>query len=113
MERGLLAEHSAREFLLENGMKHIRSNYRCRRGEIDLIMEDNEYIVFVEVRYRGNQRFGGALSSITQTKIARLRRTAEHYLQRFDPRGNRPCRFDLVIPGPGLNSDCTWIRNAF
>lgn len=108
-----MAEHRALRFLTENGMKHIRSNYRCRSGEIDLIMEHEGCIVFVEVRYRGNQRYGGALGSIGRSKIARLRKTAQHYLQRFDPGGDRPCRFDLVIPDTVDASDCLWIRNAF
>jgi putative endonuclease len=94
-------------------MQHIRSNYRCRRGEIDLIMQDDEYLVFVEVRFRSSQRYGGALASIGQRKKARLRTAATHYLQRFHPYGDRPCRFDVVIPDPIHLSQCTWIPNAF
>ena len=95
-------------------MKHIHSNYRCRCGEIDPVMKDEEQIVFVEVRYRGGQRYGGALASVGPRKISRLRRSASHYLQRFDPAGKQPCRFDVVIPDsesdPGGG---TWIKNAF
>jgi putative endonuclease len=94
-------------------MRHIVSNYRCGCGEIDLVMEDGEHTVFVEVRYRASARYGGALASISRGKIAKLRRTAAHYLKRFDPRGTRPCRFDVLAPDPDNASEWTWIRNAF
>lgn len=94
-------------------MRHVHSNYRCRCGEIDLVMRDKEFIVFVEVRYRGSQRYGGALASVGPRKISRLRCAALHYLQKFDPTGKQPCRFDLVIPDSGSDTECTWIRNAF
>lgn len=113
LEKGRQAEQLARRFLIDNGMKHIQSNYRCRCGEIDLIMEDKEYIVFVEVRFRGSQRYGGALASVGRQKVARLRKTAQHFLQRFDPAGHRPCRFDLLAPKTVDAPGWVWIRNAF
>ncbi|MFC1680570.1 YraN family protein [Pseudomonadota bacterium] len=94
-------------------MKHVESNYRCRFGEVDLIMQENECLVFVEVRFRASQRYGGALASVGRNKIARLRRTAQHYLQRFDPAEHRPCRFDLVIPDSSDGNGWVWIKNAF
>lgn len=111
--RGAQVERQARRFLIRQGLKHVQSNYRCRYGEIDLIMEDNGELVFVEVRYRNSERYGGALESITRKKQARLRATAEHYLQRLNPRDDRPCRFDVVLSGPAQATRCAWIRDAF
>ena len=107
-----MAERLACQFLIERGYRHIQSNYRCRYGEIDLIMEDNDYLVFVEVRYRHSGRYGGAIASIDHRKQAKLRATAEHYLQRSRVASNRPCRFDVVLLGPSQTGfEC--IRNAF
>ena len=113
LKKGQQAEQRALRFLIDKGMKHIHSNYHCKCGEIDLIMEDKEYIVFVEVRFRGSQRYGGALASIGRQKVARLRKTAQYFLQRFDPAGRRPCRFDLLVPESIDEPEWTWIRNAF
>jgi len=76
-------------------------------------MEDDEYLVFVEVRFRRSQRYGGALASISHGKKTRLRAAAEHYLQRFHRKGDRPCRFDVVAPDSASRSKFTWIQNAF
>ena len=114
LEIGRWAEQRARRYLIDKGMNHLHSNYRCKSGEVDLIMDDGGCTVFVEVRYRRNHRFGGALASVDRRKISRLRNAAQHYLQRFDPSGQRPCRFDIVIPElSGDGADCLWVKNAF
>lgn len=76
-------------------------------------MEDNHYLVFVEVRFRGSSRFGGAVASIDKRKQAKLRATAEHYLQRTHQTGDRPCRFDVVVLGAAGSPECEWIQDAF
>lgn len=104
-------ERLAEEYLLSKGFTLIQRNFLCKTGEIDLIMQDQEYLVFIEVRYRENKDFGGALASITAGKQRKLRRTAEYFLlQNF---GNTPpvCRFD-VIAIEGKN-ELEWIKNAF
>lgn len=83
-------------------------NYRCRMGEIDLILEDRGTLVFVEVRLRSNAGFGGAAASITARKQDRLIRAAQHYLQQL--RVLPPCRFDAVLLDGGRME---WIRDAF
>ncbi len=114
LKRGQLAERKAREFLIQNGLRHIESNYRCPCGELDLIMEDGEHVVFVEVRYRNNERFGGALASIDAKKQNKLRATAEHYRQRRRPICHRPCRFDVIsLTGDVNAADPAWIKDAF
>ena len=107
------AERQAYRYLIEKGLTLVCSNYRCRLGEIDLIMKDREYLVFVEVRHRSHSGYGGALASIGHRKIGRLRATAAHYLQRSDPGETRPCRFDVVVSDSRPGVECTWIRNAF
>lgn len=78
--RGALAEEAAAEFLKERGFSSLERNYSCRFGEIDLIMRDGHTLVFVEVRYRRNKSFGGAIESITVAKRQKAvaRRPALH-----------------------------------
>ena len=94
---------------MSGGLRMLERNYRCRGGEIDLIMRDGETMVFVEVRYRRNQRFGGALGSITTSKQRRIVLAARHYLQKS--RWPGACRFDVI--GLSAESPPDWIRGAF
>lgn len=94
-ERGQQAETLALSWLQQRGLVCVARNYRCRMGEIDLIMHDGTTLVFVEVRQRRSARFGGAATSITPAKQARLVRTAEHYLHTLP--SLPPCRFDAVL----------------
>ena len=106
---GQRAEDRAQARLIAHGLQPITRNYRCRGGEIDLVMRDGDCLVFVEVRFRRDRGFGGALSSIDTRKRQRLILAAEHYLARDGWRG--PCRFDVVAyDGDGAE---TWIRDAF
>jgi putative endonuclease len=106
---GREAEARAEAMLLAQGLTLVQRNYRCRGGEIDLIMRDGGTLVFVEVRYRRSERFGGAIASIDRRKQARLTAAAGYYLQRHP--SPLPCRFDVVAIGAGDRVD--WIRNAF
>ncbi len=108
--RGALAEEAAAEFLTGRGLTLLERNYRCRFGEIDLIMRDGRVLVFVEVRYRRNKSFGGAVASITASKRQKLLLTARHYMS---ARQEIPaCRFDAVLLN-GDTGDLEWIENAF
>lgn len=109
------AERIAERFLIRHGLKLGARNYRCRHGEIDLIMQDGETLVFVEVRLRkpmrGKGDFGGALASITAAKQAKIIATAQHYLAGM--KHLPPCRFDVVLLN-GLNvQDVEWLTSAF
>ncbi|MGB9110335.1 MAG: YraN family protein [Telluria sp.] len=85
----------------------IEANFRCKVGEIDLVMREGDTLVFVEVRQRADRSRGGAAASITPAKIRRIVRAAQVYLQRF--RRMPPCRIDVVaIDGGTLE----WLRNA-
>lgn len=112
--QGRLAEDFACRFLQGRGLEVLARNYRCRRGEIDLVMKDSGCIVFVEVRYRGNARFGSAAETVDRRKQARVIATAQHYLQRHRDAAGAPCRFDVVTLSPGSPSaPLQWIRDAF
>ena len=92
----------------------VSRNYRCRRGEIDLVMRDVRTLVFVEVRRRRSRRFGGGLESVDQRKQARLTAAAEHYLATHRVSVDCPCRFDVVaIDGPPRRTTIEWVRDAF
>lgn len=104
------AEQIAAMYLQQNGLILLDRNYRCRFGEIDLVMREGKTLVFVEVRLRRDNSFGGAGSSITPSKQQKLTRTAEHYLQQH---GMASCRFDAILMRkPGVDH-IEWIKNAF
>ncbi|MBI1395103.1 MAG: YraN family protein [Betaproteobacteria bacterium] len=103
------AEDLALAHLSSRGLVLRARNYRCRFGEIDLVMTDGATLVFVEVRRRTNPRFATAAESITQQKRSRLIATAGHYLAQA--RVDSPCRFDAVLVDRDGRID--WIRDAF
>mgnify|MGYP000488701769 FL=1 len=104
-------ERLAEDYLTAMHFTVIERNFLCKRGEIDLIMKDQDYLVFVEVRYRETQEFGGALASITAGKQKKLRRAAEYYLLKHFGNTPPPCRFDVV--GIEGQDEIMWIKNAF
>ena len=87
----------------------LARNYRCRLGEIDIVMCDGPEPVLVEVRYRGSEGSGGPGASVDQHKQRRLAAAAAHYLQRAGD--DLPARFDVVAVHRGPRIE--WIRNAF
>lgn len=112
--RGAWAEDLALAHLRDAGLRLETRNYRCPRGEIDLVMRDGEVVVFVEVRYRTGGWFGGGVESVDAGKRTRLRATASHYLRAHPAAATLPCRFDLVAIGPGAGGPAVqWIANAF
>ena len=108
------AEQLARQQLESRGMKVVDRNFRCPMGELDLVMMDGEVLVFVEVRYRRNDRFGGAAASIDSAKQRKLNRAAEFYLQQNQSLAFRECRFDVMaVSGTGGKYQFDWISDAF
>jgi putative endonuclease len=107
--RGKSAEDQAHDFLVGKGLKPVCRNYRCKQGELDLVMSDQQALVIIEVRYRKSNVYGGALESITASKQARIIAATQHYLSTL--RIDRPLRFDVVAIS-GDNS-IKWIKNAF
>jgi len=114
LQSGESAESLAWAFLEKRGFKLIQKNFRTKAGEIDLIMKQKSCLVFIEVRYRKNQDFGGAAASITASKQTRIRKTAQIFLQQNPGLDYKECRFDVIaISGIGDNTEIQWIDNAF
>ncbi len=92
----------------------MERNFHSRFGEIDLIMRDGEYLVFVEVRLRKSNQFGSAPETVDWRKQQKLRRTAEYYLTQKLGTVDTPCRFDIfAITGNPTKAETQWISNAF
>jgi putative endonuclease len=112
-ERGTQVETAVSRYLKQQGLKLLASNYHCRGGEIDLVMQDKSVLVFVEVRYRKNTRFGSAAETVNKRKQSRIILTAQHYLQQHTGKHDS-CRFDVVAVSPADSGfQFEWINNAF
>jgi len=113
-QQGRRWEQVAESMLRGRGLRPLTRNYTCRCGEIDLIMLDKSVLVFVEVRYRQNERYGSGADSVTLAKQRRIVLAAKQFL-RLNPRhDNRPARFDVVSVGRGTGGiELNWIRSAF
>ncbi len=77
---GKLGEMLAKRYLSDKGYKITESNYRCSYGEIDIIAENGNKIVFIEVKYRQSLTYGYPREAVTKRKQEKLRKTAEHYI---------------------------------
>ena len=109
---GSLGEQQACDYLKSQGLTLVMSNYSCRMGEIDHIMQDGDCLVFVEVRTRASNAFGGALASVTYSKQQKLIKTAMLYLTIHKRHNQQPIRFD-VLSMEGVPAVITWVKNAF
>jgi putative endonuclease len=111
-QTGDAAEDLALQHLLQAGLRLLERNFRTPGrggGEVDLIMRASDgTLVFVEVRHRSANAFGGAAASVTPTKQRRIIFAARHYLLRW--RQTPACRFDLVTTGP---EGVQWLQAAF
>jgi putative endonuclease len=113
LRRGRWAEGEAARYLEQQGLRLITRNFRCRHGEIDLIMRDRSELVFVEVRLRSDSRFGDGFDSVTGPKRRRLMTAARYYLTRRNP-SNLPCRFDVVsVSKRNYHAQVDWLQDAF
>ncbi len=111
------------DYLRRQKLKLIARNYRCRLGEIDLIMQDQSTLVFIEVRYRQHGNFGSSLESVTLIKQHKIIKTAEYYLLSHQLSEKMACRFDVVGVKPSTEklaniskldpAQVEWIKNAF
>lgn len=105
---GRAAEEATATLLERHGLRLLARNYRTRFGEIDLVAQEGDMLVFVEVRARAGRAYGGAAASVDGIKQRRLVAAARHYLARL---GREPaCRFDVVSWEGGR---ARWIRGAF
>jgi putative endonuclease len=111
---GQAAENAACRFLQTHGLRLVARNYACKLGEIDLIMLDQQTLVFIEVRYRHNLHYGSSAESVTFAKQRKLVKTAQYYLQRHTATKHTACRFDVVaLTQLALKPGIEWIKDAF
>ena len=110
--QGKTAENLACAYLEQRGLVLLERNFRCRLGELDLVMRDREQWVFVEVRSRRQNRYGSATETIDSRKQQRLLRTAAYYLQKYHL--DVSCRFDVVaIDRAHSPPVLEWLQDAF
>lgn len=109
------AENLAFDYLKKRGLIPLRRNFRCRLGEIDLIMRDKDCLVIVEVRYRNVRSLVTAEQTIDNRKQAKLIRTAAMFLAWNERFSSMPLRFDVIGIDAGIDGEQTinWIRDAF
>jgi putative endonuclease len=111
---GARYEDIALAHLEKAGLALLARNYRCRYGEIDLVMRDGDDVVFVEVRYRRTRSFGGGIDSVDAGKRAKLVRAAGAFLADHAQLAACACRFDVLAIGPAPDApQIDWRRNAF
>lgn len=108
---GAAAEDAAARHLSAAGCRVLARNARYRDGELDLVVRERDVVVFVEVRLRSSERYGGALASVDAFKRKRLARAAQRWLAEHYGERWPACRFDVVtVDGSGT---IDWIRDAF
>jgi len=111
-QSGKDAELQALNYLQQQGLRLLAQNWLCKRGELDLVMLDGDTVVFVEVRYRKNTQWGGALDSIDQRKRQKLVFAAQYFLQSESRWADQPCRFDVFAIDSNADQ-LNWLQNAF
>lgn len=120
---GQKAEETALRFLQQKGFQLIAQNYHCLMGELDLIVAQDQLLVFVEVRQRKSSVFGNAAASVTPSKQRKIIKTSAFFLQSFPEFAVYDCRFDVIaIDSHGSNKSkelrhenltIDWIEGAF
>jgi putative endonuclease len=114
LQTGARAERAALRFLEAQGLRLVTCNFRCRMGELDLVMLDGRQLVVVEVRYRARPGLVDPAVTVTATKRQRLLRAASRFLQFRPDFSDHALRFDvLALSGPLEDVRCDWIRSAF
>ena len=109
---GATAENRAEQFLQQQGLISRHKNYRCKVGEIDLIMMHRNTLIFVEVRLRTNRLFANAAESVTLSKQRKIIKAAQYYLQQYRLTDSISCRFDVLAFG-SQEQQPEWIQDAF
>lgn len=107
---GKKAENLAAAYLSGKGIRIIARNYRCRKGEIDLIGREGEYLVFIEVKARRTLACGYPGEAVTSAKQKKICQTALYYCWKEKIDRNCPIRFDVVEI---LEGRIRHIRNSF
>lgn len=105
-------EQIAAQYLSQKGCTVLHRNWRCAYGEVDIIAQEGDILLFVEVKARHNIEYTLPRESVDERKQARLRQCAELYLSLFCP--DAPCRFDVVeVWWQSGKAYVRWLREAF
>ena len=103
-------EQLAARYLVDNGYTVLERNFPNKTGEIDIIAKKDNYIVFVEVKYRSNNKYGYAVEAVNYRKKQIIRHVAQFYMATRYKSCDIPCRFDVI----GIDGETvTHIKNAF
>jgi putative endonuclease len=114
LQIGHAAESQACNYLQQRGLKIITRNYRSPYGELDLVMQDHDHMVFVEVRFRRHNQYGSGADSVNSRKQDKLIKTALYYLQQHPKQAKQPVRFDVIsLSAADGETDIEWIKDAF
>ena len=111
---GKIGETAAYEYLQKENYIILEVNYRCKQGEIDIIAEDGEYLVFVEVKTRSSNFYGSPAEAVNFKKQQQICKAAHSYLT-FNNKHDSNIRFDVVsiISSSAIETDITLIKDAF
>jgi len=111
---GQASERLAEQFLVAKGYRIVERNLRTALGELDLVAEDGDVLVFVEVKGRTSEAYGGALAAVDARKQAKLVKLASQYLAQRHL-SQKSCRFDVVLVQgqPGHQGQIEHLQNAF
>lgn len=114
-DKGGIGESYAQDYLSKQGLTFVTKNFHSRQGEIDLIMQDSDTYVFIEVKYRKKDTFGGAISAISASKQLKIKYSINFYLHQAGLNEyNTPCRIDVItLVGDLKQPKVTWLKNAF
>jgi len=106
-------ENLACAYLQQRGLRLIVANYPCKVGEVDLIMSDDQTLVFIEVRYRKNFNYGDGAATVDKNKQRRIIKAATYYLQERNLYDKVLCRFEIVAVSGVSKYELDWIKDAF
>lgn len=111
-ELGQYYEQLALTYLQQQGLQLVAQNFRCKIGEIDLIMRQQQCWVFIEVKYRASSAYGGALAAISRSKQQKVIGAVKYY-QLQHRLTQQPCRIDVLAIEGHAPYQFTWLQNAF
>lgn len=113
--KGLRYEELALDYLQHEGLQLLQRNFRCKAGEIDLVMLHRTTLVFIEVRFRNSALHGSPVATITRDKQRKLLLAARYFLLGHAEHHHRSCRFDVVgvMPDASGGSSFDWVPDAF
>ena len=109
-EIGAAFEQKATEFLIQNDVRILERNFRCRQGEIDMIGKHEDYIVFFEVKYRKDNQKGIPQEAVSFSKQKKICKVADYYRMIHKMGEFTAIRYDVIAI---CGEELTWIQNAF